>query len=151
MVWEEASRRTRTFDIVWWISARRLQWVGHILRMDERRLVHKAAEYIRASPKEGWPSYGRPPWLLRSVKQELRQLTKNRNQWRKRVLLLHQPPWVEIDVNDEVSGTRIRVHCPIVSLSTDPRKPRLEIHTCLINIRKFIDIHDIQQIKIWSS
>ena len=28
---EEASRRTRTFDVVAWIRSRRLQWVGHIL------------------------------------------------------------------------------------------------------------------------
>ena len=40
---EEASRRTRTFDVVTWIRARRLQWVGHILRMDPTRLVHQAA------------------------------------------------------------------------------------------------------------
>ena len=39
---EEAAVSTRTFDIVRWIRARRLQWVVHILRMDQERLVYKA-------------------------------------------------------------------------------------------------------------
>ena len=41
---EETAVSTRTFDIyiVRWIRARRLQWVGHILRMDPELLVDKA-------------------------------------------------------------------------------------------------------------
>ena len=50
-VHEEASKRTLTFDVVVRIRARRLQWVGHILRMksdDEGNhlMVHKAVQYI---------------------------------------------------------------------------------------------------------
>ena len=50
-VHEEASKRTHTFDVVASTRARRLQWVGHILRMksdskDNHRIVHKAIQYI---------------------------------------------------------------------------------------------------------
>ena len=43
---EEARSETRTFDVVAAIRARRLKWVGHILRMDKQRLVHKAVQYM---------------------------------------------------------------------------------------------------------
>ena len=52
-VHEEASRRTHTFDVVTWIRARRLQWVGHILRMDPNRMVYKAAIHIAENRSEG--------------------------------------------------------------------------------------------------
>ena len=50
---EEASKRTRTFDVVSWIRARRLQWVGQILRMDPSRMVYKAAQHIHENRMEG--------------------------------------------------------------------------------------------------
>ena len=54
---EEASKTTRTFDFVTWIRARRLQWVGHILRMDnndtEPRLIYKAVSYIYEHRRPG--------------------------------------------------------------------------------------------------
>ena len=56
-VCEEASMSTRSFDVVRWISTRRLQWVIHILHMgypmDKRRLILKAAEHIYNNRKEG--------------------------------------------------------------------------------------------------
>ena len=39
---QEASSKTRTFDIMVWILARRLQWLGHILRMGTERLLKRA-------------------------------------------------------------------------------------------------------------
>ena len=36
----EATAATTTFQILRWIRARRLQWLGHILRMDEDRLIN---------------------------------------------------------------------------------------------------------------
>ena len=44
-VHEEAAKDTQTFDVVRWIRARRMQWVGHILRIDPERLVYKALYY----------------------------------------------------------------------------------------------------------
>ena len=50
---EEASHDTRTFDLVRWVRARRTQWLGHILRMDESRMVHKAVKLMHASRAPG--------------------------------------------------------------------------------------------------
>ena len=55
---EEASVRTRTFDVVASIRARRLQWVGHILRTKSdndgnHRMVYKAVRYIYDNRQEG--------------------------------------------------------------------------------------------------
>ena len=50
---EEATPITRTFDLVRNIRARRLERVGHILRMEWGRLVHKAVCWIYNNRKEG--------------------------------------------------------------------------------------------------
>ena len=40
---QEASATSRTFNLVSWVRARRLQWLGHILRMETNlNLKHKA-------------------------------------------------------------------------------------------------------------
>ena len=39
---QEASSKWRTFDLVAWVRARRLQWLGHILRMGSERKVKQA-------------------------------------------------------------------------------------------------------------
>ena len=50
---QDASPKWRTFDLVVWTRARRLQWVGHILRMgDERKIKHVVFELYKA-PSEG--------------------------------------------------------------------------------------------------
>ena len=36
---EESTIGTRTFDLVKWIRARRLKWVGHILRLDDSMMI----------------------------------------------------------------------------------------------------------------
>ena len=41
---EEASTRSRTFDLVSAIRIRRLRWLGHILRMPDNRLVKLAVK-----------------------------------------------------------------------------------------------------------
>ena len=43
---EKTRPATRSFDVIQWIRARRLQWVDHILRMTPSRMVHK---YTRLS------------------------------------------------------------------------------------------------------
>ena len=43
---EEVSVETRTFDVARSIRARRLKWVGHILRMDTKTLILKSLRHI---------------------------------------------------------------------------------------------------------
>ena len=86
-VWEEASRYTRTIDILCRIRARRLRWVGHILRMDTRRLVHRAVKRMS--------EHRSPGDLLMDVPRkyswaELKQLAANRDYWRNRVKALRE-------------------------------------------------------------
>ena len=50
---EEVSDDTRTFDLVCWIRARRTQWLGHILRMDESLMIHQAVKLIHVSRVSG--------------------------------------------------------------------------------------------------
>ena len=49
---EEASEG-KTFNIVRWIRARRLQWLGHILRMGTDRKLKQAVFEMFRAPKEG--------------------------------------------------------------------------------------------------
>ena len=50
---QEATAATTTFNILKWVRARRLQWLGHILRLPEGRLVRTAVEQIHSSRAEG--------------------------------------------------------------------------------------------------
>ena len=43
----------KTFDLVRWVRSRRVQWLEHILRMDEGRLVHRAVKYVYENRREG--------------------------------------------------------------------------------------------------
>lgn len=76
---EECTPCTRTFDIVRNIRARRLQWVGHILRMDWGRLVHKAVRCIYEDRSEGD--------ILMDIPEcnswwELMEIAGDRDKWR---------------------------------------------------------------------
>ena len=82
---EEASKETRTFDVVSWIRARRLQWVGHILRMDEGRMVHRALKHIYENKSEGDLLMDLPKKYLW---KELLMLANNRDGWRHHVQAL---------------------------------------------------------------
>ena len=72
---QEATEATCTFNLVRAIRARRLQWLGHILRMDEDRLLHKAVQHMYAHRSEGDLLMDAPrtsSWL------ELKQWAKDR-------------------------------------------------------------------------
>ena len=49
---QEATEETCTFNLVRAIRARRLQWLGHILRLDEDRLLLKAVQHMYAHRSE---------------------------------------------------------------------------------------------------
>lgn len=77
----EASSRSTTFNLVKWIRARRLKWVGHILRMDDNRLVKKALLHIYNNPQQGdiLMDTSADSWPL------LQEQAQDRDAWRKRV------------------------------------------------------------------
>ena len=50
---EEAVVATTTFNLLMWIRCRRLQWVGHILRMQDSRLVKRALQHIYTNRQVG--------------------------------------------------------------------------------------------------
>ena len=98
---EEASAKTRSFDVVRWIRARRLQWVGHILRMDPNRLVYKAVKFMSANRSEGDLLMDLP---IKLSWAELLELAKNRDGWRHRVHALRNNNGVSINMNDSLPG-----------------------------------------------
>ena len=49
---EEASNG-KTFDLTMWIRARRLQWLGHILRLGSERAIRQAVYAMYKDPQEG--------------------------------------------------------------------------------------------------
>ena len=49
---DEASA-DKTFDLVKWIRTRKLQWLGHILRMGPERKIKQAIYEVFKSPREG--------------------------------------------------------------------------------------------------
>ena len=85
---EEASRDTRTVDLVRCIRARRLQWLGHILRMDDDRLVKKAVFTMYTHPQEGDILMDAPDT---STWEELCAWAASRDTWRNRVKRIGAP------------------------------------------------------------
>ena len=78
---EEASANTRTYDVVEAIRARRMKWVGHILRMDAERIVHKVLHFMHENQADGDLLMDVPsiPWT------SLKSLAADRQLWRKHV------------------------------------------------------------------
>ena len=84
---EEASEN-KTFDLVRWIRARKLQWLGHILRMEPHRKLKQAA-FIMFKAR-------RPGDLLMDAPEtdswrELCTYACDRDYWRTRVRAMKQP------------------------------------------------------------
>ena len=85
---EEASAETKTFDLVRWIRARRLQWVGHILRMRDDRLVKDAVRLMYNSTQEGDLLMDVP---ATDTWRELCKRAENRDSWSQRVWGIRSP------------------------------------------------------------
>ena len=49
----EEAKEGKTYDIVAGIRATRLRWLGHILRMPEKRMIHKAVKLLYSNRAEG--------------------------------------------------------------------------------------------------
>ena len=79
---EEAKVGTKSFDLVRAVRARRLAWLGHILRMDPQRMLHKAIRAMYDNRQEGDMLTDAP-----STKtwKELTQWAADRKKWRRRV------------------------------------------------------------------
>ena len=86
-VHEEAAK-DKTFDIVVWIRSRRLQWLGHILRLGQERQIKHSIFGMYKKPTEG-------DLLMDSPKtsswKELCTYTMDREYWRTRVGKMKQP------------------------------------------------------------
>ena len=99
----EASADTRTFDLLRWIRARRLQWLGNILRMGQDRKLKQAVFEIFKAPSEGDLLMDAPKM---SSWRELTQFAADRDFWKTRVRRLRQDPLVKVTVGQHVEEGR---------------------------------------------
>ena len=96
---DEASPGTRTFDLPRWIRARRLQWLGHILRMEDDRKLKQAVFEIFKAPSQGDLLMDAP-----TVKswRELKQYAADRDYWKARVRSFRQRPVVNVTLGQHL-------------------------------------------------
>ena len=79
---DEAKEGTRSFDLVRAIRARRLAWLGHILRMPHTRMLAQAVKHMYDNRSDGDILTDAPKtqsW------EELRAWAQDRKKWRIRV------------------------------------------------------------------
>ena len=138
---EEASAATQTFDVVRWIRARRLQWVGHILRMAPDRLVSKALHHIAENRSEGDLLMDAPRY---HSWEELRSSAQNRDAWRRRVHQLRHGSGVTVTMNDNLPGRKAPRHPSKDKSNSKSHMRRADISTCSPRARKYIsrDAHE---------
>ena len=76
---QEASRYTRTYDMVEAIMSRRRKWLGHIMRMKGERLVKLAVEVQHNQRVEGNLFEGTPAGLSYA---QIATIAQDRDDWR---------------------------------------------------------------------
>ena len=97
----EATNDSCTFDLLRWIRARRLQWLGHILRMDKGRKLKQAAFEIFKSPRPGDLLMDAPrtnSW------RELVAYANDKEYWKTRVRSMRQQPVLKINLGKHVEA-----------------------------------------------
>ena len=75
----ESTPSTCTFNLLLWMRARRKKWLGHILRMEDTRLVKQAVKHIYSFRSEGdllMDEDNRHSW------KRLQELATDRATWR---------------------------------------------------------------------
>ena len=85
---QETSAKWRSFDLVNWIRAQRLQWLGNILRIGKERNLKKTVFEMFKMRNEGDLLMDAPrttSW------RELKTYALDRDYWRARVRVMKQP------------------------------------------------------------
>ena len=84
----EEATEDKTFDLLLWIRVRKLQWLGHIMRMGTERKIKQTIFEMYKSPQQGDMLMDTPAtdsW------RELWTYACDREYWKTRVRALRQP------------------------------------------------------------
>ena len=98
---QEASSKWRTFDLVRWIRARRLAWLGHILRMGTERKLKQAVYEIFKYRQPGDLLMDAPPHTSwRNLCEKA--FENDKESWKARVRVLNQSR-IQIDIGSHIA------------------------------------------------
>ena len=98
---QESSPKWRSFDIVKWIRARRLTWLGHILRMGPERLLKRAVFEMYKAKTDGDLLMDAPQhtsWY------DLCSQACDRERWRTLVRAMKQSPIVSVSIGTHMEA-----------------------------------------------
>ena len=105
------------------MRSRRLQWLGHILRMGPERLLKRAVFEMLKAPQDGGDLMMDAP--THSSWRELTTYAYNREYWQTRVRRMKQPRVrVQVRMNDEVEGVRATKKPQSIPAPTSTLTPR---------------------------
>ena len=96
---EEASPKTRSFDIVRWVRARRLAWLGHILRLGPDRKIKQTVFEMFKDRSEGDLLMDAPQ---HTTWRHLCTQACDRERWRVRVRAMKQAPIISVTMGPHV-------------------------------------------------
>ena len=99
----EEAAEGKTFDLLKWIRARKLQWLGHILRMGTERKVKQAIFIMYKAPQQGDMLMDAPAtdsW------RELCTYACDREYWKARVRSMRQPRITTVNIGSHIEDGR---------------------------------------------
>jgi hypothetical protein len=85
---QELNELIRNADVVRFIKSRRMNWVGHVMRMEGRRIPRRILEWkpigrrIRGRPRKRWIEDVEEDFQAMGIR-EWRKLSKERTEWKK--------------------------------------------------------------------